>query len=161
MSKIEIRPSFFVRYFEGKENLNSETFAVYQNDDDGNTIEYDENNQPEKNLIFIHPKTHKEFFLNSIAHQIRGINCYFIVSNKKNSVPIVLDRDNDKLVKKKFTPSDMYNKLDSKIMERELKKYQPRDKGLIYTVLLLMLLSVVITTIPFFPFLLQLILSGV
>lgn len=102
-------------------------------------------------LIFKHPDTKKEHSLIEKAHQLKGIDFYFVMEQFKDSIPIELCPENDKLVNQWFSPSDMANKTSSKILEKKIRKAQGRDKQLIYFIISSIMLIFVICSAPFLP----------
>lgn len=105
-------------------------------------------------LIWTHPDTKIIYNCIIVAHQVRGLNMYFIVRGYTNSIPYILERYNDTLVKSCHTPADQYNKLFSKQFRAKFKQGLPRDSTLIITFIGLALLLIMLITIPFFPALL-------
>lgn len=136
-----------VRYFDDIDNPNSQTFEIRKSDFlDNNYVE-----RFDDYILFKHPETKKEFKLSTVAHQIRGINNYWIVKRFVDSVPIILCAHNDTLIEKSHSAYDMYNKTSSTILEKRIKYYQGKDKDWIMFSFSFIILVVLITLLCFAP----------
>lgn len=144
MKKYEIiNPDCLIRYFPDKNN-------------DKDSIGYPCTITDDENKTWIHPITNKTYNLKTVAHQLRGIDVYFIVRGYTNSIPMIINEKNNRLVLRGNTPSDYYNKLYSPLLRRILKQAQEREKGIIFTIIGLEIIVILTVLIPFLPFLILL-----